>query len=107
VEATLVNPPRIARTPANRLALVERDALAAMGWCSRAASLARKVDRRLGEDPDTVLDTEGRRLRLEELPSMRALRGEHVDGAESLDALAQAPLYEPRPPRKPYGSSNF
>jgi PAS domain S-box-containing protein len=39
---------------------------------------------RLGEDPDRVLDTEGRRLRLEELPSMRALRGEHVDGAEYL-----------------------
>ncbi len=43
--------------------------------------LGRPVER-LGEDPDRVLDTEGRRLRLEELPSMRALRGEHVDGAE-------------------------
>ena len=39
---------------------------------------------RLGEDPDSVLDTDGRRLRLEELPSMRALRGEQVNGAEYL-----------------------
>ena len=55
------------------------------------ALLGRPIER-LGEDVDRVRDTEGRPLRLEELPSMRALRGEHVDGAEYLMRHASGSL---------------